>query len=106
MKSIKVITTLNICISLFSYLVFVFNQLCNLRFWGLWDAWNLSGYAYALLIGPLTAVVSVVFSINSIRLLRVDKNIKKYIVINISFAAIDILLVASGYVFSGVFTWA
>lgn len=49
---------LNIIIVLLATLLFTFNQICNLRFLGLWIAWNLSGYAFALLVGPITCIIS------------------------------------------------
>lgn len=102
------LTVLNAVISVFSYCVFLFNQLCNLRFLGLWTAWNLSGYAYALLVGPLSvfmSIIALIFVVSS----NVSFNVKivnKFFWINAAFAIINILLTLSGWIIPEVYAWA
>lgn len=72
MKKAKNFLVCSIIVSSAAILLFIFNQLCNLRFWGLWAAWNLSGYAYVLLATPASIIVSV-FAIEA-----AFKEIKKY----------------------------
>lgn len=108
-KAINItLTVINSIISIFSYLVFLFNQLCNLRFLGLWTAWNLSGYAYAFLVGPLSvfmSIISLIFVLSSNVSFNV-KRINKFFWINAVFTIINILLTLSGWIIPGVFTWA
>ena len=108
-KAINItLTVLNAVISVFSYRVFLFNQLCNLRFLGLWTAWNLSGYAYALLVGPLSvfmSIIALIFVVSS----NVSFNVKivnKFFWINAAFAIINILLTLSGWIIPEVYAWA
>ena len=107
-KAINItLTAINIAISVFSYLVFIFNQLCNLRFLGLWKAWNLSGYAYALLVGPLSVFMSIIVLIFVLSA-NVSFNVKKtnkFFWINTVFGIINIFLILSSWTIPGVFTW-
>ena len=113
MKKTKILTTINLCISAFACLLFIFNQLCNLRFLGLWVAWILSGYAFALLVGP----ISVVFSCISTAITCISTAIScdtqkdspkrvKYIVTNIICTVIIGLLLLSCFMIRGTLTWA
>lgn len=108
-KAINItLTVINSIISVFSYLVFLFNQLCNLRFLGLWTAWNLSGYAYALFVGPLSVFMSIIALIIVLSS-NVSFNVRKtnkFFWINAAFGIINILLTLSGWIIPGVFTWA
>lgn len=106
MKKEKVLTTINLFLSVISWLLFTFNQLCNLRFLGLWAAWNLSGYAFVLLAGP----VSLVFSCISTAIVCSGRSNSqkpiKLIVTNIICTVITGLLLLSCFAIPGTLTWA
>lgn len=106
MKKIKILTILNIVFSVFSWCIFIFNQLCNLRFLGLWAAWNLSGYAFVLLAGPLSVIFSIVNIILSFKEEFSSPKRSKYIAINISCAAITGILLFSCFAIPETITWA
>ena len=106
MKKAKSLTTINLCISAFACLLFVFNQLCNLRFLGLWVAWNLSGYAFTLLVGPISVVFSCISTAISCGMQKDSPKRIKYIVTNIICTVIIGLLLLSCFVIRGTLTWA
>ena len=106
MKRVRVLTTINLSISAFAWLLFAFNQICNLRFLGLWVAWNLSGYAFALLVGPVSVVFSGVCTANSLYAPKDFPKRTKYIVTNIICTVITGLLLISCFVIYGTLTWA
>lgn len=106
MKKVKILTTIDLCISGFACLLFLFNQLCNLRFLGLWAAWNLSGYAFALLVGPGSVVFSCISTAISCAAPKDSPERVKYIVTNIICAVMIGLLLLSCFLIRGTLTWA
>ena len=106
MKKAKILTTINLCISAFACLLFIFNQLCNLRFLGLWVAWNLSGYAFALLVGPISVVFSCISTAISCDTRKDSPKRVKYIVTNIICTVIIGLLLLSCFLIRETLTWA
>ena len=106
MKKANILTTINLCISAFACLLFIFNQLCNLRFLGLWAAWNLSGYAFALLVGPVSVGFSCISTAISFDMQKDSPKRVKYIVTNIICTVIVGLLLLSCFMIRGTLTWA
>ena len=106
MKKTKILTTISLCISAFAWLLFLFNQLCNLRFLGLWVAWNLSSYAFALLVGPASVVLSSISTSISCDAQKDSPKRIKYIVTNIICTVITGLLLLSCFMIRGTLTWA
>ena len=106
MKKTKILTTINLCISAFACLLFIFNQLCNLRFLGLWVAWNLSGYAFALLVGPVSVIFSCISTAISCDMQKDSPKRVKDIVTNIICTVIVGLLLLSCFMIRGTLTWA
>ena len=106
MKKTKILTTINLCFSVLACLLFIFNQLCNLRFLGLWVAWNLSGYAFAFLVGPVSIVFSCISTAISCDMQKDSPKRVKYIVTNIICTVIVGLLLLSCFMIRGTLTWA
>ena len=92
MKSSKIMTILNLIISIFAWCLFLFNQLCNLRFLGLWVAWNLSGYAFALLVAPIAIIVAISSTVISCGPQVLPQKRAKYILTNFLCATITVSL--------------
>ena len=106
MKRVQILTTINLCICVFSWLLFLFNQLCNLRFLGLWVAWNLSGYAFVLLVGPAAVVLSCISTSISCAAQTDSPKRVNYIVTNIICTVITGLLLLICFMIRGTLTWA
>ena len=106
MKKPKILTIINLCFSAFTWLLFIFNQLCNLRFLGLWAAWNLSGYAFVLLVGPASIVFSGISTGISCSTPKESSKRVMYIVANIICTVITGLMLLSCHLISATLTWA
>ena len=103
--NVKRLTIINLFVSLFAWILFLFNQLCNLRYLGLWQAWNLSGYAFVFLVGPLSAIFSVICALISFDQLDTSRKIDKYLITNTIFTVITVFLLIGSFVFPNTWTW-
>lgn len=106
MKKAKILTAIDLCISGFACLLFVVNQLCSLRFFGLWTAWNLSGYAFILLVGPGSVLFSCVSAAICCEAPKDTPKRVQYIVTNIICAVIVGLLLLSCFLIRRTLSWA
>ena len=98
------LTIANLSVSIFAWSLFLFNQLCNLRFLALWTAWNLSAYAFMLLVAPVSLILSLVCIATDRSAQQASSN--KNLTVNVICASVTALLLIVGHLIPGVYTWA
>ena len=103
--NVKRLTIINLCFSLLAWGLFIFNQFCKPRFWGLWQAWNLSGYAFIFAVGPLSAVFSVICVLISCDRLHKGQRFDKFLLVNGICTAATALLLLGSFVLPNTWTW-
>lgn len=107
MKAIRTLTAINISGSAVAWLTFLVNQFCKLRIVETGELWEATGYLFALMIGPLALLISLVFTVIAIILVckrtKASKRVK-YLVLNILCPIVTTAMLISCY-FGNALSW-
>lgn len=106
-KPIRILTAINISGSAVAWLTFLVNQFCKLRIVETGELWEATGYLFALMIGPLALLISLVFTVIAIILVckrtKASKRVK-YLVLNILCPIVTTVMLISCY-FGNALSW-